>query len=95
MAPSGEPWTPLARRLLPAMRTWRTAFHQEPELSLQEERTRDKVVRALEELKVPYRTFEKGYGVVGLIGADRPGPVVALRADMDALPVTERTGLPF
>ncbi len=92
---SWEPWTPLARRALPAMRAWRTAFHQEPELSLQEERTREKVVRALEELNIPHRTFAEGYGVVGLIGGGRSGPVVALRADMDGLPVTEATGLPF
>ena len=90
-----EPWSPAARRTLPAMRAWRTAFHQEPELSLHEEKTRDKVVRALEEMNIPHRTFREGYGVVGLIGADRPGPVVALRADMDGLPVTEATGLAF
>jgi len=71
------------------------AFHQEPELSLYEEHTRDKVVSALKELHIPYRTFDNTAGVVGLIGADRPGPVVALRADMDGLPITERTGLPF
>lgn len=90
-----EPWTPSARRALPAMRAWRNAFHQEPELSLHEERTREKVVRALEELNIPCRTFEDGYGVVGLIAGDRSGPVVALRADMDGLPVTEATGLPY
>jgi amidohydrolase len=71
------------------------ALHQEPELSLHEERTREKVVAALKELGIPYRTFDDCNGVVGMIGADRSGPVVALRADMDALPVTERTGLPF
>ncbi|HLM91846.1 MAG TPA: M20 family metallopeptidase [Thermoplasmata archaeon] len=90
-----EPWTPTARRALPAMRAWRTAFHQEPELSSHEERTRDKVVRALEEMNIPFRTFDDHYGVVGLIGGDRSGPVVALRADMDGLPVVEETGLPF
>ncbi len=95
MAPSWEPWSPLARRALPAMRAWRTAFHADPELSNEEGRTREKIVAALQSLGIPYRTFERGCGVVGLIGADRPGPVVALRADMDALPVTERTGLPF
>ncbi len=95
MAPSWEPWSPLARRALPAMRAWRTAFHADPELSNEEGRTREKIVAALQSLGIPYRTFERGHGVVGLIGADRPGPVVALRADMDALPVTERTGLPF
>ena len=77
------------------MRTWRVAFHEEPELSLHEVKTREKVVAALAELGIPYRTFEDSTGVVGTIGADRKGPVVALRADMDALPVTEATGLPF
>ncbi len=95
MPPAWVPWTPLARRALPAMRAWRTAFHQDPELSNEETRTRDTVVAALRELGIPYRTFERGYGVEGFVGADRPGPVVALRADMDALPVTEESGLPF
>jgi amidohydrolase len=95
MARDLGPWTPSARRALPAMRAWRMAFHREPELSLHEERTQEKVVAALDELQVPYRTFDGTLGVVGLIGADRPGPVVALRADMDALPITERTGLAF
>ncbi len=56
------------------MRAWRMAFHQEPELSLYEEHTRDKVVSALKELHIPYRTYDTTAGVVGLIGADRPGP---------------------
>lgn len=90
-----ESWTTLARRMLPAMRAWRAAFHQEPELSLHEVKTREKVVAALSELGIPFRTFEDSTGVIGTIGADRSGPVVALRADMDALPVTEATGLPF
>ena len=77
------------------MRTWRQAFHEEPELSLHEVRTREKVIAALTELEIPYRTFKDSTGVVGTIDADRQGPVVALRADMDALPVTEATGLPF
>ncbi len=95
MVSAREPWSVLARRALPAMRAWRTAFHQEPELSLKEEKTREKIVAALTELGIPYRTFEGFPGVIGTIGADRSGPVIALRADMDALPVTEATGLPF
>ena len=90
-----EPWMVRARRVLPAMRAWRVAFHEEPELSLHEEKTRAKVVAALDELGIPYRTFDDFPGVVGTIGGDRGGPVVALRADMDGLPVTEATGLPF
>ncbi len=85
----------LARRALPAMRAWRVAFHQEPELSSHELKTREKVTAALDDLGIPYRTFGEFPGVVGTIGEGRPGPVVALRADMDGLPVTEATGLPF
>jgi amidohydrolase len=95
MAVGRESWTALARRTLPAMRAWRMAFHQEPELSGLEEKTRDKIVGALQELNIPYRTFDHFPGVVGLIGGERSGPVVALRAEMDGLPVTEQTGLPF
>jgi|HubBroStandDraft_1064217.scaffolds.fasta_scaffold01796_2 amidohydrolase len=95
MARAPEAWTPAARRVLPAMRAWRTSFHQEPELSLEEKHTRDKVVAALGELGISYRTFDDFTGVVGLIPGSSDGPVVALRADMDGLPVTEETGLPF
>jgi len=90
-----EPWVSVARRNLPAMRAWRESFHREPELSLQEEKTQEKVVAALRELGIPFRTFDDVHGVIGMIGAGRAGPVVALRADMDALPVTELTGLPY
>jgi len=90
-----ESWFSAARRNLPAMRAWRMAFHREPELSLEEAKTQEKVVAALTELGIPYRTFDDIRGVVALLGAERSGPVVALRADMDGLPVTEETGLPF
>jgi len=90
-----EAWTPAARSVLPAMRAWRIALHRDPELSTQEVRTREKVVAALRDLGIPTETPPRSTGVIGLIGADRPGPVVALRADMDGLPVTEETGLPF
>jgi amidohydrolase len=95
MARVPEAWTPAARRALPAMRAWREAFHQEPELSGQEKRTRDKVVAALTELGISPQTFDGFTGVVGLIPGSSDGPVVALRADMDALPVTEETTFPF
>jgi amidohydrolase len=89
-------WEREARRILPALRAWRVAFHLEPELSNHENRTRDKVLRALGELDLPAATYADGfYGVLGRIESDRSGPVVALRADMDALPVREATGAPF
>lgn len=93
-SPTG-PWVRAARPWVPRMRQWRAAFHREPELSNQESGTRAKIVAALTELGIPHTTYEGFHGVLGLIAADRPGPVVALRADMDALPVTEATGLPY
>jgi amidohydrolase len=77
------------------MRAWRAALHQEPELSGEETRTREKILQALGELGIPAQTYDDLHGVVGLLEAGRAGPVVALRADMDALPLTEATGLPF
>jgi amidohydrolase len=74
---------------------WRRDLHRHPELSNREVRTAAKVAAHLESLGVPYKKGVAGTGVVGLIEGGKPGPVVALRADMDALPVTERTGLPF
>ena len=53
MGGAREPWLSVARRTLPAMRAWRMAFHREPELSLEEVRTQEKVVGALKELGVP------------------------------------------
>jgi amidohydrolase len=89
-------WTREARRLLPALRAWRVALHQEPELSNEEGRTRTKIVEALAGLGIPAQTFGSGFnGVVGRIASERSGPVVAVRADMDALPVTEETGAAF
>ena len=95
MGRSGEGWIAAARRALPAMRAWRADFHREPELSLQEFRTREKITAALQELGIPYRTYDGFPGVVGLLAAQARGPVVALRADMDALPIVEETDLPF
>jgi amidohydrolase len=89
-------WSRAARRALPAMRAWRAAFHQDPELSGEEVRTREKVVQALGELGIPSTNLPgKLPAVVGLLQGESPGPVVALRADMDALPIEEATGLSF
>ncbi|MGA7861377.1 MAG: M20 family metallopeptidase [Thermoplasmata archaeon] len=89
-------WTREARRQLPALRAWRADFHREPELSNHESRTREKVLRALGGLGIPATGFGQGFnGVIGLVESERAGPVVALRADMDALPITEETRVPF
>jgi amidohydrolase len=74
---------------------WRRDIHQYPELSNREFRTADLVAAQLRELGLEVRTGVAHTGVVGVLRGARPGPVVALRADMDALPVTEELDLPF
>ena len=74
---------------------WRRDIHAHPELSNRETRTAALVNDHLTALGIETRTGVAHTGVVGVLRGGKPGPVVALRADMDALPVTERTGLPF
>lgn len=74
---------------------WRHHIHENPELSNQEVNTAAYVAAHLRELGIEVQTGVAGHGVVGLLRGGNPGPVVALRADMDALPVTEQTGLPY
>ena len=75
---------------------WRRDIHQNPELGNRETRTAALVAGVLKDLKLDsVRTGVAYTGVVGVLEGGKPGPVIALRADMDALPVTEATGLPF
>ena len=84
-----------ADRIEPKVIEWRRHFHQYPELSNREFKTAEKVAEHLTNLGLKVQTGIAHTGVVGLLKGGRPGPVVALRADMDALPVTERVDLPF
>ena len=74
---------------------WRRDFHQHPELSNREERTAAKVAEHLRALGLKPKVGIAHHGVVAIIQGGKPGPRVALRADMDALPVTEQVDLPF
>ena len=74
---------------------WRRDIHANPELGMQEFRTAALVADHLDSLGIEVRTGVAGTGVVGVLRGGRPGPVVALRADMDALPVTEMADVPF
>ena len=74
---------------------WRRDFHQHPELGNEETRTAGIVAAHLKKLGLEVQTGVARTGVVGILRGGKPGPVVALRADMDALPVTETTGLAF
>jgi len=84
-----------AEAIQPKAIAWRHDIHQHPELGNQEHRTAALVAEHLRHLGMEVETGVGTTGVVGLLKGGRPGPVVALRADMDALPVLEATGLPF
>jgi len=74
---------------------WRHYFHENPELSNREFNTAKKIANHLKNLGLNVTTNVAHTGVIGVLEGDLPGKVVALRADIDALPVTERNDLPF
>jgi amidohydrolase len=84
-----------AARVAPAIIEIRHRLHQNPELSNREEKTAALVADYLRKLGLDVQTAIARHGVVALLKGGRPGPVVAVRADIDALPVTEQTNLPF
>ncbi len=75
--------------------SWRRDIHQHPELSNREFRTSALVSEHLLSLGLEVETGVAHTGVVAILRGGKPGPVIALRADMDALPVVEKTGLPY
>ncbi|MBP6233695.1 MAG: amidohydrolase [Chitinophagaceae bacterium] len=74
---------------------WRHDIHQNPELGNREFRTAGLVAKHLQSLGIEVQTKVGVTGVVGILKGDKPGPVIALRADMDALPIEEKNDLPF
>ncbi|MFT5943382.1 MAG: amidohydrolase [Candidatus Paceibacteria bacterium] len=74
---------------------WRRDFHQHPELGNREFKTAEKIAKHLKSLGIEVQTGVAHTGVVGILRGNSPGKVVALRADIDALPVSERNDLPF
>ena len=82
-------------RLAPRMIEIREEIHRHPELGNRETRTAALVAAELERLGLEVRTGIAYTGVVGILRGGKPGPVVAIRADMDGLPVTEVSDLPF
>ena len=77
------------------MRDIRRAIHQWPELGYKEEKTAELISASLKKLGIKYQAGIAQTGVIGRLIIDEKAPTVALRADMDALPITEDTGLPF
>ena len=74
---------------------WRRDFHENPELGNREFKTAEKIAQHLRSLGMEVQTGVAKTGVVGILKGGKPGPVVALRADIDALPVKERVDIPF
>ena len=86
----------MAVAIEPKVIAWRRDLHQNPELSNREFKTAEKVATHLRNLKFDeVKTGVAKTGVIGILKGGKPGPTVALRADMDGLPVTERGDLPF
>lgn len=81
--------------VMPNVIEWRRDLHAHPELSTEEVRTAKMVAAQLRSLGMEVKEGVARTGVVGVLRGGKPGPVVALRADMDALPVTEEVDLPF
>ena len=84
-----------AAAVQPQVVEWRRWFHENPELSNREFNTASRIAEILTEMGLEPTTGIAGTGVVAVIEGGKPGPLVAIRADMDGLPVTEETGLPF
>ena len=84
-----------ARTMLPELVALRREVHREPEVGLTLPRTQEKVLAALSGLPLEVTTGSALSSVTAVLRGDRPGPVVLLRADMDALPVAEEVDLPY
>ena len=84
-----------ARKIEPEIIRIRRKIHSEPELSFKELKTSSLVAGKLRELGIQVRIHAGGNGVLGILRGEKDGKVVALRADMDALPVTEDVDVPF
>ena len=85
----------LTRSVEPQVVAWRRDIHQHPELSNREVRTSKLVADHLKKLGLEVQTGIAHTGVTGFLKGGKPGPTIALRADMDGLPVTEKTDVPF
>ncbi len=85
----------LTQEMTPQVVTWRRDFHQNPELGNREVRTAKVIADELRRLGYEVKTGVAHTGIVAVLKGAKPGPVVALRSDMDALPVTEQGDLPF
>lgn len=83
------------RALQPELVEWRRRLHQRPELGFQEQRTAEFITKKLQEWEIDHQIGIAKTGIVATIASNRPGPVLAIRADMDALPIQEENDVPY
>lgn len=95
VSPTPEELLATAQELLPWMSEIRRDFHRHPELGLEEHRTASRIQEVLDELDIEHTDGLAGTGVLGIISGESPGPVVALRADMDGLPLQDAKQVPY
>lgn len=88
-------WLDEANALLPELITMRRHLHAHPELSFQEEKTAAFISQTLSDWEIKHQTGFAGFGITGILESGSPGPVIALRADMDALPIKENNDVPY
>ena len=93
--PAGTAIDQKAAAILPQVIEWRRYLHKHPELSNREYKTAEYITAHLKKLGLEVQTGIAKTGIVAILRGGQPGPVVALRADMDALPVKERVDIPF
>ncbi len=95
VAPESARIRPVIRALQPQLVEWRRGIHQRPELGFREHLTSEFIAHQLQTWQITHQTGVAGTGVVATIVGDRPGPVLAIRADMDALPIQEENQVPY
>jgi amidohydrolase len=83
------------RALQPQLVEWRRRLHQRPELGFKEQMTAQLIAQKLQEWGIEHKTGVAKTGIVATISSNRPGPVLAIRADMDALPIQEQNEVPY
>ncbi len=86
---------PDIQTLQPQLIEWRRRFHQHPELGFKEQLTAEFIAHKLQEWGIEHQTKIAKTGIVATISSTRPGPVLAIRADMDALPIQEENEVPY
>ncbi|AFY60477.1 M20 family metallopeptidase [Synechococcus sp. PCC 6312] len=90
-----QPLRPTIKALQPELVVWRRYLHQRPELAFKEQLTASFVAEKLREWGIPHQTGIAETGIVAILEGSRPGPVLGIRADMDALPIQEENQVPY